>query len=285
MTDVQDGTRVSENPEQDADKTAPIRIPSQLRQAPPMVAMQPQQRGQQARPMPPQQAYPQASPVAPAPSNGFGITALCLGIVSLVFMLVPLTGFIAVILGGLAVIFGLLGWGRVRRGAATNKGVTISGTACGALGLVVGIIGIVIVFQATAQFSEDMDRLTGTSSSGAPLAPYSGSPAAPERPAATSYTYEVTGNYRATQLHYTASNGDSATFNDNGTTSSGSTLPWTETVTPEPNGNVQSLNASTLSSKGDSWITCTIRDNTGAVIATDTGRGAYAGCYASTPYN
>ncbi|MHC1562808.1 DUF4190 domain-containing protein [Actinomycetospora sp. C-140] len=285
MTDVQDGTRVSENPEHDADKTAPIRIPDQFRQAPPMAPVQPQQRHQLARPMAPQPAHSQPSPVVQAPSNGFGITALCLGIVSLVFMLIPLTGFIAVILGGLAVIFGLLGWGRVRRGAATNKGVTISGTACGALGLVVGIIGIVIVFQATAQFTEDMDRLTGTSSSGAPLVPYSGSPAAPERPAATSYTYEVTGNYRATQISYTESNGDSTMVNNNGTTSSGSELPWTKTVTPEPNGNFQSLNASTLSSRGNSWITCTIKDQTGAVVATETGRGAYASCYASTPFN
>ena len=232
--------------------------------------------------MPPQQAYSHATPVVQAPSNGFGITALCLGIVSLVFMLVPLTGFIAVILGGLAMIFGLLGWGRVRRGAATNKGATISGTICGAVGLVVGIIGIVIVFQATAQLDEDLDRLSGMGSSGAP---YTGAPAAPDRPAATGYTYEVTGNYRASMLSYTASNGDSTMVNNNGTTSSGTELPWTQTVTPEPNGNFQSLNAHTSSTRGDSWITCTIKDNNGAVVATETGRGAYAGCYASTVFN
>jgi hypothetical protein len=229
---------------------------------------------------------PTMAPQLPAaPSNGFGITALCLGIVSLVFMLVPLTGFIAVILGGLALIFGLLGWGRVRRGVATNKGATVAGTVCGALGLVVGVVGIVIVFQAATQFSDDMERLTGAGTSGAPLVPYQGLPGAAERPAATGYTYEVTGNYRATLISYTASNGDSTMVNNNGTTSSGADLPWTKTVTPEPNGNFQSLNASTLSSRGDSWITCTIKDDTGAVVATETGRGAYAGCYASTVFN
>lgn len=268
--------------EQDAEKTAPIEIPSRFRQAPPVVSVPAQQLSRSGWPAPPQPATPQYAPAAQPPRNGFGITALCFGLVGLVFMLMPITGFIAIILGLLALIFGLLGWARARRGQATNGKTAITGTALGAVGLIVGIIGVVIVFQAAAQFSADMDRLSGTSSSGAP---YSGAPAAPERPAATSYTYEVTGNYRATQISYTESNGDSSMVNNNGTTSSGSRLPWTETVTPEPNGNVQSLNASTLSSKGDSWITCTIKDNTGAVVATDTARGAYAGCYASTPYN
>ncbi|MCD2191562.1 DUF4190 domain-containing protein [Actinomycetospora soli] len=278
MTDLHDGTRAAGNLEDDAEKTAPIRIPAQFRQAPAIAPLRPQQ----ARPMPPQGAMP-PPPVAPtAARNGFGITALCLGIVSLVFMLIPLTGFIAVILGALALIFGISGWSRARRGQATNGKMAVTGSALGALGLIVGIIGVVIMFQATAQLNDALDQLGTPSSSSTP---YVGGPAAPERPAATSYTYEVTGNYRATQLTYTASNGDSASFNDNGTTSSGSKLPWSETVTPEPNGNYQSLNASTLSSKGDSWITCTIKDNTGAVIATDTGRGAYAGCYASTPFN
>lgn len=218
------------------------------------------------------------------PRNGFGITALCLGLVGLVFMLMPITGFIAVILGGLALIFGLLGWARARRGQASNKKTAIAGTGLGALGLIVGIIGIVIVFQAAAQFSSDMDRLTG--STAAASAPYAGPAATPQRPAATSYTYEVTGNYRATQVHFTDSNGDSVDVNNTGRIdTAGAKLPWSKTVAPEPNGNFHSLNASTLSSKGNSWITCTIKDNTGTLVATETGRGAYAGCYASTPLN
>ena len=97
------------------------------------------------------------------------------------------------------------------------------------------------------------------------------------------YVYRVEGNYRATQLHYTASNGDDINLNDTGNiNTAGSALPWTETVTPEPNGHPQVLSASTLSAKGDSYITCTISDQRGAVVATNTGRGAYAGCYAST---
>lgn len=279
MTDVQDRTRTTGS-DDDADTVA-IRIPAQAIPAPSATAAAVQPRRHARSVDDSAQPMPQFPPAVQAPRNGFGITALCLGLVSLVFMLMPITGFIAVILGGLALIFGILGWARARRGQATNTKMAATGTFLGALGLVVGVIGIVIVFQAAAQFSTDMDRITGTSTS----SPYAGAPAAAERPAATSYTYEVTGNYRATLISYTASNGDSLMVNNNGTTSSGAKLPWSMKVKPEPNGNVQSLNASTLSAKGDSWITCTIKDNTGAVVATETGRGAYAGCYASTPFH
>jgi len=46
---------------------------------------------------------------------------------------------------------------------------------------------------------------------------------------------------------------------------------------------VNSLSASTWSDKGDSYVTCVIEDDKGNVVAADTGRGAYAGCYATTP--
>ena len=92
------------------------------------------------------------------------------------------------------------------------------------------------------------------------------------------------GNYRATQLHYTASNGDMFTLNDTGNiNTAGSALPWSGEATPEPNGNPNVLSASTVSAKGDSYITCIIEDDKGNVVASETGRGAYAGCYASTP--
>jgi hypothetical protein len=97
------------------------------------------------------------------------------------------------------------------------------------------------------------------------------------------YIYRVEGNYRATQLSYTASNGDAIQLNDTGNiNTAGSALPWTLTVDAEPNGGLNYLNASTLSTKGDSLITCTIADDAGNVVVTETGRGAYASCYAST---
>ena len=58
------------------------------------------------------------------------------------------------------------------------------------------------------------------------------------------------GNYRATQLHYTASNGDMVDVNNTGRIdTAGSALPWTSEAAPEPNGNPNVLSASTLSEK------------------------------------
>lgn len=235
-----------------------------------------------------QWAQPSPQQVIRPARNGFGITALCLGLVGLVFSLMPITGFLAAILGGLALLFGLLGWSRARRGEATNRKMAISGSVLGAFVAIVGIIGVVIFFQATSKFMNDMDQITSSvpSSSSGQTSPYVGTSTASEAAKPTSYTYEVTGNYRATQLHFTDSNGDMADVNNTGRIdTAGSKLPWSKTVSPEPNGNFQSLSASTLSAKGDSWITCTIKDNTGAVVATETGKGAYASCYASTPFN
>ena len=100
----------------------------------------------------------------------------------------------------------------------------------------------------------------------------------------TKYVYRVTGNYRATQLHYTASNGDDVTLTGTGRIdTAGSALPWSGEATPEPHGNPNRGSASTRSAKGDSVSTCTSEDDQGNVVASDTGHGAYAGCYASTP--
>ena len=107
----------------------------------------------------------------PQPRNGYGVTALVLAIVGLVFSLVPLTGFIALICGGLAVLFGLLGLGRVRRGQADNKGLTITGLVLGALALVLGFIGVIIVFTATNKLATDLSKI-GQPSSAPPSVTY-----------------------------------------------------------------------------------------------------------------
>lgn len=106
-------------------------------------------------------AEEQQAPVqAREPRNGFGITALVLALVGLGFGLVPLTGFIALILGVLAVLFGFLGWGRVRRGAATNKKMSAIGGLLGAGAVALGIFGMATVFGAVEEFGEEMDQIT-----------------------------------------------------------------------------------------------------------------------------
>ena len=67
------------------------------------------------------------------PQNGFGVTALVLGIVGLPFMFACGGGIIASVL---TLIFGWLGLKRAQAGVATNKGMAVAG-------LVLGVIGIV----------------------------------------------------------------------------------------------------------------------------------------------
>jgi hypothetical protein len=115
---------------------------------------------------PQQQQWMPAPPTGyqPQPRNGYGVTALVLAIVGLVFGLVPFTGFLAIMCGGTSVLFGLLGLGRIRRHEATNKGLTITGLVLGALALLLGVIGLIIVMNAATKLSNDLSKIGKPSS-------------------------------------------------------------------------------------------------------------------------
>ena len=122
-----------------------------------MITTQPPQ-----MPTPPWSASPPLPPIA---RNGFGITALALALTGVVFGLVPFTGFLALILGALAVLFGLLGGARVRRGEATNRRMTFTGTMLGVLVAALGIWGISITFNAMNKLGTDLQGIGQQSSS------------------------------------------------------------------------------------------------------------------------
>lgn len=232
--------------------------------------------------------------------NGFGTTALCLSLTGIVLALIPLLGVIAVLLGILAIIFGALGVGRTARGAATNRKMSFAGTGLGVVAVALGIVGILLFAHAADAFVAGFNnalRRQGTTteqgSDGRIPAPYV--PAAPAEPgssyspptssapfAAVNYTYEVTGNYPARFFSYTDSNGDSVATYQLPNDDAPHELPWRKTVEPEPNGGLNSLGAATSSNRGNAWITCTLKDDQGRVIDSDTARGAYAQCYASS---
>ncbi|MFE1791114.1 DUF4190 domain-containing protein [Streptomyces sp. NPDC059525] len=92
----------------------------------------------------------------PGPSNGFGVTALVLGILSVVGCF---TSFLAIALGIAAVVFGALGRGKATRGEATNGGVALSGIILGAIGIVLGAVILVIAFTGimSGNFDETPD--------------------------------------------------------------------------------------------------------------------------------
>ncbi|MER7729301.1 DUF4190 domain-containing protein [Streptomyces erythrochromogenes] len=95
---------------------------------------------------PAQQGYPfpgAYQPYGRPPSNGFGITALVLGILAVVGCV---TSFIAVALGIAAVVFGALGKGKANRGEADNGGMALAGIILGAIGIVLGLLMLLAMF-------------------------------------------------------------------------------------------------------------------------------------------
>ncbi len=70
------------------------------------------------------------------PRNGFGVTALVLGLLALVLFWTIVGG---IVFGILALIFGLLGRARAKRGEATNGGLSVAGMVLGIIGLLLTI--------------------------------------------------------------------------------------------------------------------------------------------------
>jgi hypothetical protein len=97
-----------------------------------------------------------------------------------------------------------------------------------------------------------------------------------ERP--VSYVYMVESNYPVT-LMYTDSNGDQITV-------SSVSAPWTLNVDTAAWGAnaTPRVMASSTSTKGDTTVTCTIADNSGRVLATQTRESAFAGAYCTVYY-
>ncbi|NQD42411.1 DUF4190 domain-containing protein [Glutamicibacter halophytocola] len=84
------------------------------------------------------------------PRNGFGVTALVLGIIAVIFSFIPLVGIVSFFVGGLAVIFGIIGLTRKNRA----KGLSVAGLILGAVGII--IAGIVTA--TTAAFVSSVDE-------------------------------------------------------------------------------------------------------------------------------
>jgi len=77
--------------------------------------------------------------------NGFGVAALVLGVLALLSAWTVIGG---IILGILAVIFGVLCRGRVRRGEATNGGMSMAGIVLGVIGTLIAIALIALAVSA-----------------------------------------------------------------------------------------------------------------------------------------
>ncbi|MDH2391330.1 DUF4190 domain-containing protein [Streptomyces sp. HNM0663] len=94
----------------------------------------------------------------PSPSNGMGITAMVLGILSV--CLFCLYGVVGLILGLLALIFGILGRKKAQRGEATNGGMALAGIILGSIGMLLGAVVIgLLAWGITTAINEERDRV------------------------------------------------------------------------------------------------------------------------------
>ncbi|MCX5200749.1 DUF4352 domain-containing protein [Streptomyces sp. NBC_00237] len=110
-------------------------------------------------PYPPQQHGGHGGHGAPrAARNGLGTTALILGLIGALSGLIPLLFWLAGILGLIALVLGLTGSGRVKRGEATNKGVTLTGAALGLVSLILSVVGAVTLFKVVDDGIKELDK-------------------------------------------------------------------------------------------------------------------------------
>lgn len=128
---------------------------------------------------------------ATAPRNGYGTTALVLGIVGVLLCWVPVFG---PILGALGLLLGILGLTRSNRGEATNRG---SATAGVVLGAVTALVGIVVTAATFAAVSHTTDMIHAGDPAGVFTPPSVSAPVTtrtdPGTPIAGDGTYTVPG--------------------------------------------------------------------------------------------
>jgi hypothetical protein len=103
-------------------------------------------------------AYPPAPAPVPQPApvkqgNGFGVTALVLGIIGVVFAVIPVVNvFTGIPLGVLAIIFGIIALVVAGKRGGKGKGTGGTGLVLGILAIGVAIAMNVLVFNAASDY-------------------------------------------------------------------------------------------------------------------------------------
>lgn len=110
-------------------------------------------------------AYPPApapmqQPVPVKQGNGFGVTALVLGIVAIVGAWIPFVNVVSMILGGLALIFGIVALVVAGKRGGKGKGTGGTGLVLGVLAIIGAIVMNVVVFNAVKDEADQIEQDT-----------------------------------------------------------------------------------------------------------------------------
>ncbi|MBC3191474.1 hypothetical protein H7X46_10410 [Pseudonocardia sp. C8] len=212
------------------------------------------------------------------------MTGFVLGLLSVLFAWIPIIGVIAWPLSILGLIFAVLGWLRVRKGVANNKGLAIAGTVLSAIGLVVCIAWVSAI--ATAEptpLPTPVAVAPPPPAAVVPPAPVAPAPVASapgpeavtapepevEAPASQEVTYRITGSGKATSITYAKENFGQEQAN-------GVSLPWSKTVEfPDSGFTVMTVVAQSASGSADNEITCEILRG-GKLVTSSSSSGPYA---------
>ncbi|MCP2255176.1 membrane protein [Prauserella aidingensis] len=195
----------------------------------------------------PNPSVPGAQPPA-QPRNGLGTAGFVLGLIGLVFSPIPFVGVVAWPLVILGFIFSLLGFLRARRGEATNKGLSVAGIVCSAVGLVICILWAAAFGEAVNDVNEEANR-------------------------EVTVQYEVTGDAPSVSISYTTFGDGNTSMNQADVTD----LPWSKELTTKGLFKGGSLTVSTGSQGGS--VTCTVTvDGEDTKSSTASGEFSTASC-------
>jgi len=201
---------------------------------------------------------PPAYAAAPAPQpdskrgNGFGVTALILGIITIVGFAIPFVNYAAIVTGVAGVVFAIIGLVAKYR----TRGTSIAGLILSAVGLILSIIMVVVysaIFFAASKAVDDSNKA-----------------------AATEHTvvYTVTGDSTDSSITWsTYTDGDSGSEQ-----ASGAKLPWTKEVTVKGSSEGLNFNSFTVTASNGTTggeIACEIKVD-GKVVSTKSATGEYA---------
>ncbi|PRX50486.1 MmpS family membrane protein [Prauserella shujinwangii] len=201
-------------------------------------------------PNPSQVPQPPAPPAqqSPAMRNGLGTAGFVLGLVGAVFALIPIVGVIAWPLVILGLIFGILGFLRVRKGQASNRGLAIAGIALSAIGLLICIAWVSVLGKAASDLHEEANR-------------------------AVTVRYEVTGDASDVTVTYSTFGDENSTTNQEQVTS----LPWQKEL--QTKGLVKGGSLTVTAGPEGGEVTCAVVvDGQEAKTSTASGPFATASC-------